>query len=185
MTSSETHNQSQEQASFSGAQKYGELRGEGLQTRTEHSRSLEDAEKYRALETLKSLGVVIPLGKLETYHGRAGHPDEAGQWEIDPNFRNGGNDSGNANVNARPTLYTAHESVARDFAQARVREKSYALEVGTPEFEAEVHAIELHDTDAVVFNHNFSRENLSQAQQSEYYAALDKLLLHLISIYHH
>lgn len=178
MTSPEKSS-NQGQAEFSGAQRYRALGGDTLQTRTEHSRSLEDAEKYRALETLKDLGVLIPLSGLETYHGRAGHPDEEGSWEIDPHFKNGGDDSGNANVNRRPTLYAGREDVARDFAQARVQQKSHALEVGTPEFEAEVHAIELHDTDAVVFNHNFNRENLSQAQLSEYYAALEKLLLPL------
>jgi len=34
---------------------------EQLQTRTEHSRSIEDAEKFRALDTLKEVGLLVPV----------------------------------------------------------------------------------------------------------------------------
>jgi hypothetical protein len=91
---------------------------EHLQTRTEHSRSLEDAEKYRALETLKQLGFLIPLADIDAYHGRVGHEDED-EWVVDPAFANGGNDSGNSNVNSRPTLYTSDAEVADEFAHSR------------------------------------------------------------------
>lgn len=94
---------------------------EALQTRIEHSRSLEDAEKFKALDTLKEVGLLVPLSELETYHGRVGSASEVGKWAVDPSFTNGGNDSGNNNVNHRPTLYTGEEKVAGNFAQERGR----------------------------------------------------------------
>lgn len=92
---------------------------EVLQTRTEHSRSVADAEKYKALEVLKDVGLLIPLSELETYHGREWANDQTEEWEVDPTFSNGSNDSGNYNVNNRPTLYTAEHQVAQDFADKR------------------------------------------------------------------
>lgn len=157
---------------FSRAQAYLSLKGEGLQTRTEHSRSLEDAEKYRALETLKSLGVLIPLSELEIYHGRAAHPGETEAWEVDPAFSNGGNNTGNSNVNKRSTLYTGHREIATDFARARsgrTRDGSIS--------QPEIHRIDTHDLDATVFNHNFDISKLSPQQISEYTQALSKILV--------
>lgn len=92
---------------------------EALQTRTEHSRSLEDAEKYRAIDALKEVGLLVPLTELETFHGRVGTKEEVAEWAVDPSFANGSNDSGNDNVNNRPTLYTGEEQVAKDFAKER------------------------------------------------------------------
>lgn len=167
----------QEREDFARAQAYRTLGSEQLQTRTEHSRSLEDAEKYQALETLKGLGVLIPLSKLETYHGRATHPDEQEPWKVDPAFRNGGDDSGNANVNTRSTLYTGQRRVAERFAQARVNALGRGLTPGSPEYEAEIHRIEVHDSDAMVFNYSFERKDLSPEQDARYLQALRKLLL--------
>lgn len=96
-----------------------------VQTRTEHSRSIEDAERYRALDTLTELGLLVPLANLETYHGRARVADEA-QWAVKPDFKNGSNDSGNSNVNSRPTLYTGELSTATEFSTERKREKTWA-----------------------------------------------------------
>ena len=95
---------------------------EVLQTRAEHSRSLADAEKYQAFETLQDLGVLIPVASLEPFHGRKGSAKETMPWAVDPMFANGGNDSGNYNVNSRPTLYTAEHQTAKDFAIARAQE---------------------------------------------------------------
>ncbi len=95
---------------------------EELQTRTEHSRSLEDADKYRALQTLTELGLLIPLSEIESFHGRLGTAEEVEEWAVDPSFANGSNDSGNDNVNSRPTLYTGEEEVAKDFAKERSEE---------------------------------------------------------------
>jgi hypothetical protein len=90
-----------------------------LQTRSEHSRSIEDAEKYRAIETLKEVGLLVPVCDLETFHGRVGNAGEVTDWVVDPSFANGGNDSGNSNVNNRPTLYTSDKKIAQDFADER------------------------------------------------------------------
>lgn len=99
---------------------------EALHTRTEHSRSIDDAEKYRATQTLTDLGLLIPLSKVESYHGRLREPGQEVAWSVDPSFTNGSNDSGNFNVNARPTLYTGEKQVAIDFAQARGREAAWS-----------------------------------------------------------
>jgi len=96
---------------------------EQFQTRTEHSRSMEDAEKFRALHTLRELGVLIPLSELETYHGRVGETDKPDQWTVDPNFSNGGNNTGNLNLNQRPALYTANSDIAKEFAEHRIRQE--------------------------------------------------------------
>jgi|GEM_PF-529361 len=92
---------------------------EQLQTRTEHSRSLEDIEKYKALNTLRDVGLLIPVDDLETFHGRVSTSEDANEWFVDPMFANGGNDSGNRNVNSRPTLYTAEKDIAEEFALRR------------------------------------------------------------------
>jgi len=92
---------------------------EEIQTRTEHSRSLEDAAKYQAIETLKELGLLVPVADIETYHGRIARSEDEGEWKIDPAFANGGNDSGNSNANERPTLYTGDQATAQEFADER------------------------------------------------------------------
>ena len=65
-----------------------ELGASAVRYATEHSRSLEDREKYQALETLRELGVLIPLADIDTYHGRAGSKDSREQWAVDPHFKN-------------------------------------------------------------------------------------------------
>jgi len=93
-----------------------------MQTRLEHSRSIEDAEHFRALDILKQVGLLVPVSDVETYHGRLGSNNEESAWQVDPSFSNGSNDSGNSNVNNRSTLYTGEKQVAEDFAQERVRD---------------------------------------------------------------
>jgi hypothetical protein len=90
-----------------------------LQTRTEHSRSIEDGDRFRVLEFLKKVGLLIPVSDLETCHGRLGHNTDATKWEADPSFANGGNDSGNNNVYYQPILYTSDRDTAKEFARAR------------------------------------------------------------------
>lgn len=99
---------------------------EQLTTRTEYSRSMEDAEKYRAIETLKDLGLLVPLSDLETFHGRVRNKSAEDEWGVDPAFTNGGDDSGNSNVNERPTLYTGEKALAKEFASERGREEVWA-----------------------------------------------------------
>ncbi len=95
---------------------------EKLVTRTEFSRSIEDAERYRAIETLKEVGLLISTSELETFHGRVGHRDDTADWSIDPVFANGGNDSGNGNLNKRTTIYTSDKQTASEFAAARKKQ---------------------------------------------------------------
>lgn len=49
---------------------------ETLQTRTEHSRSIEDAEAYRAIHTLTELGALVPAGvsAVDAAHARFTEP---------------------------------------------------------------------------------------------------------------
>lgn len=86
-------------------------------TRKETARSLEDAEKYKALNTLSELGLTKPFNQFRTFHGRVGQKGEG--WAVDRKFDNQGNATGNANVNERPTLYTSDEDIAKSFARAR------------------------------------------------------------------
>lgn len=108
--------------------------------RTEHSRSLECAQQMRAIQSMIDLGVLTRLSDMDMYHGRAAKLDE--QWSINPEFANGGNDSGNNNINARPTLYAASQDIAYRFAERRSRSQ--------PSSRPEVHCIISRDTDAVV-----------------------------------
>lgn len=92
-----------------------------LQTRSEHSRSLEEADRFRAIHTLRELGLFLALEDLDSYHGRVGRDSETEPWNVDPSFTNGGDDSGNSNVNSRATLYTGSAQDAKDFAMERAR----------------------------------------------------------------
>lgn len=147
---------------------------EQLQTRTEHSRNIEDAEKYKAIETLKSVGFLIPVSELATYHGRVAKDGE-GEWSIDPSFQNGGNDSGNGNVNSRVTLYTSGYDVAQRFANARQAQMEYRD--SNSEFIAQVHDIVSDDMDATVVDNSFRVDNLDDEAKKNYGAALRSLVL--------
>lgn len=90
-----------------------------LQTRVEHSRSLEDAERFRALDVLKELGLLVPVSDLDAYHGRVGDAKSTDEWVVDSTFSNAGNDTGHDNYNRRPTLYAGERGVAQEFARTR------------------------------------------------------------------
>lgn len=90
-----------------------------MQTRAEHSWSIEDADKYRAIDALNEVGLLVPLLETETFHGRVASLDKETEWVVDPSFVNGSNDSGNNNVNARPTLYSGDKATAQNFADER------------------------------------------------------------------
>lgn len=146
---------------------------ETLQTRTEHSRSLEDAEKFRAIEILKEVGLLIPVSELETFHGRAGTKEETTAWAVDPSFANGSNDSGNRNVNKRPTLYSGDKETAQDFADERTRSKQQFADQSY----AEVHEIVTADTDATVLDFNFDESKLDEEAKTKYKQALRALAI--------
>lgn len=97
---------------------------EGAITRGESSRSLEDAPRQRAIQTLKEVGLLTPVDQTDTFHGRVGKKGEA-PWAVDPKFANGSNDSGNHNVNNRPTLYSGDQDTASEFAHARTKNHAH------------------------------------------------------------
>lgn len=170
---------------------------DSMQYRSEHSRSLEQAEKYRAIETLKALGVLIPLSEIHAYHGRAYWRDEAADWSVDPDFMNGSNDTGNSNVNTRPTLYTASEETAIEFAQARMAgkvkqkllsneetkgyyrlpddEREQAFLVAAKGVTGDIHRIISSDPDALVLNTSFKFDDDKEGLQ-RYVGAMKTLL---------
>lgn len=139
---------------------------ERTQTRTDHSRNLEDAEKYKAIETLTELGLFVPLRYIEAWHGRAG---DGTDWAIDPRIRNGFGQNDNDNVNQRSTIYTGMKDVARQFADIRVRQK------GCDDFQVEMHRIISEDADAVVMDATFSEQTLDDKARQQYHDALRAL----------
>ncbi len=100
--------------------------------------TIEQGEKYKAMQTLLELGVCKKVSDLELYHGRAGRGEA---WRVDPSYDNAGNNTGNRNVNKIPALNTGEYNIAREFSEARV-----SVEGGTPE----VHRIISNDPDAMV-----------------------------------
>lgn len=76
-----------------------------------------DERKIKAFERLVELGVFIPLTKEKLYHGRANTTGE--EWRVLSNFNNGGNATGNRNLNKIPALNVAEEDIAKEFAQER------------------------------------------------------------------
>ena len=143
---------------------------EELQTRGEHSRSMEDAETLRAIETLKDLGLLIPFSEVETYHGRSSGSDEE-PFEVRPDFNNSGNSTGNSNINQRQSLYTGGEDVALEFAKARAGEGQIAGR------RAEVHKIISTDSDAVLLDPYFDPNTLSDEDRQKFFEALGALTL--------
>lgn len=143
---------------------------ERTQTRTEHSRSLEDAEKYKAIETLTELGLFVPLRYIEAWHGRAG---DGTDWVIDPRLRNGYGQNDNDNVNQRSTIYAGMKDIAQRFADIRTRQK------GRDRFQSEIHRIISEDTDAVVIDSTFSLHQLDEDGRQKYNNALRTLSIGL------
>ncbi len=91
---------------------------EELQTRAEHSQSLADAERFKAMQTLTELGLLVPLRDLETVHGRVGTAGEPTDWTVDPAHKSEHSD----NANIHPTLYTGDAETAREFAMERAND---------------------------------------------------------------
>lgn len=145
---------------------------EKLQLRNEHSRSMEDAETLRAIETLKDLGFLISLSDLEAYHGRAASDQEENEWVVNPTFRNGANASGNNNVNARSALYTSDKNIAKEFASKRTDYKS-----NWGNFSEEIHRIVSADSDATIIDSTFSPQHLNALERVRYEKAISALLL--------
>ncbi len=141
-----------------------------MYTRDEFSRSIEDGERFKALETLKEVGLLIPVSQLDTFHGRAG---DGSPWRVRPDFSNGGNNSGNNNVYDRSTLYTGGSQDAKDFAEIRAR-RSHGKKPA-----AEVYQIGVNDSDATVIDvsFRFKLDELSHEMRQKYHKALKTLLI--------
>lgn len=170
---------------------------DSLVLRNEHSRSLEDAERFRAIYTLVELGALTPVSELETYHGRVARTDVPGEWAVDAEFMNGGNSSGNYNVNDRPTLYTGTHQDALEFARHRTlvagnveaRKLRGGGDAATAEqgerereavahlFRAEVHQVTSSDADAMIIDQYFDSSKLSPKDKERYDKALNGLAI--------
>ena len=107
----------------------------------------EKTAEFKARERLAEIGVFQKVSDLDLYHGRTG--DGSGNWEVQPDFNNAGDNTGNLNINQKPALNTGSYETARDFSEARARRKGGV---------AEVHKIESADPDAMIIDlSSFSR----------------------------
>lgn len=146
-----------------------------IQTRQELTRSVDDAEKYKALRTLAQVGLLTPLSEIETFHGRVRYKNKDDIWQVDPAFVNHGNTTNNLNINQRSTLYTSERDVAESFARARKQEMSWKND--PDELQEEVHRIVSADPDASIINFSFDYSKLSPEDKQRYLAALRTLAI--------
>lgn len=117
---------------------------------------MRNDEIQKAIKTLIDLGVLIKFDdSLKLYHGRAGKKGD--DWRVDPNFKNGGNSTGNRNINQIPALNVGEYSVAKAFAEERVfQERHYRKR---EDIEAQVHRI-VADGEAYIISYSrVSKEN--------------------------
>lgn len=151
-------------------------------TRSEFFNQQEDPSKIEAREKMESIGLFIPMGKLELYHGRDPNEDKE-EWSVRSDFSNSGNNTGNWNVNAIDALNTGDFATARDFAVERIlhklRERSgldpfqfstkreeYRRQIRAGEIPIEIHRIISSDPNAIIISSEYSKseqERISQA----------------------
>lgn len=151
-------------------------------TRSEFFNQQEDPSKIEAREKMESIGLFIPMGKLELYHGRDPNEDKE-EWSVRSDFSNSGNNTGNWNVNAIDALNTGDFVTARDFAVERIlhklRERSgldpfqfstkreeYRRQIRAGEIPIGVHRIISSDPNAIIISSEYSKseqERISQA----------------------
>jgi hypothetical protein len=139
-------------------------------TRADVGRSIEDREKYKALQTLTGFGLLIPLRQIELFHGRAEKANE--DWHVDPSFGISGRVQGLGNINRRSTLYTSDLKTAQDFALARAKEASQRVEL-----QAKVHEIITAHPEATIIDKSFKPERLSSENQEKFNQALESLAI--------
>lgn len=135
----------------------------------EHSRSLDDAERYQAIQELVDLGVLQPLSDEKLFHGRSSPAELRGSWRVRTDFSNAGDDTGNRNANKIPVLYTGSFEVARDYAKARALRS---------QDQPEVYEISSTNDDAMVFLMSAVRTKGSNSpdDRRRKIAAIEKLL---------
>ena len=151
-------------------------------TRSEFFNQQEDPSKIEAREKMESIGLFIPMGKLELYHGRDPNEDKE-EWSVRSDFSNSDNNTGNWNVNAIDALNTGDFVTARDFAVERtlhkLRERSgldpfqfstkreeYRRQIRAGEIPIEIHRIISSDPNAIIISSEYSKseqERISQA----------------------
>ena len=151
-------------------------------TRSEFFNQQEDPGKVEAREKLESIGLFIPMSKLELYHGRDPNGDKE-EWSVRSDFSNSDNNTGNWNVNAIDALNTSDFATARDFAVERIlhklRERSgldpfqfstkreeYRRQIRAGEIPIEIHRIISSDPNAIIISSEYSKseqERISQA----------------------
>ena|GEM_PF-7068466 len=124
---------------------------------------LFEEKRREAIATLVKLGVAKYVRDLDLYHGRAG---DGSDWQVIPNYDNGGNATGNRNVNKVGGLYTATKDVAEEFAGVRALKKHA---------QPEIHKIVTNDQDAIIFDCTAHISALSDADRKLYYAAMKVL----------
>ena len=120
-----------------------------------------EQERKQAIAKLVELGIAQYVNDLDLYHGRAATGE---QWKVDPNFENGGNKTGNHNVNGRDGLYACDKNTAIEFANARAKEKN-----STPEL---YKIVSQNDDDIIIDLIALSKKPLSAEQQITFSKAM-------------
>ena len=142
--------------------------------RAEHSRSLDDAERFRALETLTEMGLLTRMSDMETFHGRVAPDTEVNAWRVDPAHPFTTQAARIGNANQLPSLYTGSEEDARAFAEDRRSERGLAPD------QVQIHDIVSSDPDARIIDLvDFDQSKLSEADRERYQEALRALVIPL------
>ncbi|HQC39194.1 MAG TPA: hypothetical protein PK804_00880 [Candidatus Dojkabacteria bacterium] len=151
-------------------------------TRSEFFNQQEDPGKVEAREKLESIGLFIPMDKLELYHGRDPNGDKE-EWSVRSDFSNSGNNTGNWNINAINALNTGDFVTAREFAVERTLLNIYKKtkkfheswekegiedrrRIRSGEIPIGVHRIISSDPNAIIISSEYSKseqERISQA----------------------
>ena len=85
---------------------------------SEHSLPLEQADKYRAIQTLKDVGLLVDFSALETFHGRL-QTNQSDDWRVLNQQELDRRNVYNQNVYHQRALYVSDRPTAEKFAQAR------------------------------------------------------------------
>ena len=120
-------------------------------------------QRQEAINKLVELGVMHYVKDLNTYHGRAGN---GSGWQVNPNFNNAGNNTGNRNVSKISVLYTGEFDIAKRFASAR--RSTYNPQI-------ETYKIVPQSQDYVIFDRTFNIGSLTPRQRAEFASAMETL----------
>ena len=124
------------------------------------AKAIAKSKKEEAIKALIEVGMLIPFDEdLALYHGRSGDKDERGEWYVKPEFDNGGDATGNRNLNGISALSTAEYASAEKYARVR----SKFGRTGTQE----VHRIVPMHGNALIYNGDFKLEDLTPEQRGK------------------